>query len=379
MPEFINGPTNFAHLKGIINGIEKDIYLFFDKHLDINNQTRCKSFDSIDISYYLYTIIEKSKDFLDFFMEIRTSQLEKTITNKKDIYINEVINLFKSEFDIIKDNNEENVKYSKTNSRVRLHYLDIRDHLGIFYLNEIITKIKKYLNLLNEDEKNKNKYIQKILIYIKKISNEIELLNKNIKEVIKNNHIIYDKINDKQKYYLNKVLNKYHNNVLSQGINIFLDVHYNAIIKSIESVIININSMLINQFLFDIKQMDEYINQLSNYIIQLYCFFTDAYLLRRVLDKNYVKKCIIYSGGAHSINYIFFLVKYCNFRIIKIHNSSERDVNTLMNKINKEWYSFDVYKLFLFNKIYIQCIHWEPMGLGLNDTISAGLYKNESW
>ena len=55
-PKFINGPTNFAQLKGYIDGIEKEIYIFFDKHYELENQTRCKSFDSVDISYYLYKL-----------------------------------------------------------------------------------------------------------------------------------------------------------------------------------------------------------------------------------------------------------------------------------------------------------------------------------
>lgn len=85
-PEFINGPTNYAILKGTINGIEKNIYLFFDKHLELDELTNCESFNRIDISYYLYRMIRETKDFVDFFMEIRTEQLDVSITNKRDIY-----------------------------------------------------------------------------------------------------------------------------------------------------------------------------------------------------------------------------------------------------------------------------------------------------
>jgi len=31
-PEFINGPTNYVRLEGVINGIKKEIHIFFDKH-----------------------------------------------------------------------------------------------------------------------------------------------------------------------------------------------------------------------------------------------------------------------------------------------------------------------------------------------------------
>lgn len=139
----------------------------------------------------------------------------------KETYIGEVINLFKTEF--FEKNNEENIKYSKTNSNVRLHYFDIRDHLDIFFLTKIINqKIIKYIDLLNKDEINKKKYIEKILLYIEKISEKINLLYKNTEEVI-NNIKVYDKQQDKQKYYLNKMINLYSDNILKKNINLFFE------------------------------------------------------------------------------------------------------------------------------------------------------------
>jgi hypothetical protein len=42
-------------------------------------------------------------------------------------------------------------------------------------------------------------------------------------------------------------------------------------------------------------------------------------------------------------------------------------------KINKEYYSYNIYELFLLKKVYIQCIHWEP--IFEHDTVSAGFKK----
>lgn len=364
-PEFINGPTNYAYLKGNINGIEKDIYLFFDKHFELNDQTKCKSFNSIDISYYLYSLIKESKGFLDFFMEIRTSQIFEPISNKRDIYIKEVINLFKSEFVIKNSHGMKNLKYSKTNPKVRLHYFDIRDHLNILYLTNIITQINENIILLNKNEQNKNKqnnneknkkeYINNILFFIEDIRDKIKLLDANIKEVISKENIIYDKINDTQKYYLNKVRNQYNIDVVGKSINLFLDIHCEYILHKINQIINDIKFTLTNIYILDINELDKNMEKLSDHILELYSYYTDGYLLRRILDKNYVKKCIIYSGGAHSVNFIFFLVKHCGFKIITIHNCQEKNLNMLEEKINKEWYSFNVRELFLF-KNNIQCI-----------------------
>lgn len=360
-PEYINGPTNYTHLQGTINGIEKNIYLFFDKHLNIYEQTKCESFNSIDITYYLYTLIKEAKDYLDFFMEIRLSQLNEPITYNRDIYINEVINLFKSEFVIENKGTTEQVKYSKTNSKVRLHYLDIRDCLGIYSLKNIIDKkINKYLNLLSKDEKNKIIYYRKILKYVDIVNEQIDLLDKNMREIIINKNVVYDKINNKQKYYLDKLINKYKNTQLKQSINIFLNSHYNRILDYFKVAILEIKS--INENMIDttiITDLTEVIDEIQVYINKIYGLFTDVYLLRRFLDKNYINNSVIYSGGAHSINYIFYLVKYCNFKIVKIHNSLEKNVKLLINKIKREAYSFNIYDLFLFKDKYIQCIPYQ--------------------
>ena len=52
----------------------------------------------------------------------------------------------------------------------------------------------------------------------------------------------------------------------------------------------------------------ELTDNLFEYVVKLYSLFTDVYLLRRILDKNEIKKCIIYSGIQHSLNYIYFLM-----------------------------------------------------------------------
>ena len=190
MPKFINGPTNFAHLSGSINGINKEIYLFFDTHMDIHNQTRCESFDSIDISQYLYKLIKNTKSPLDFFLEVQNTHLEKPMTNIKDIYIKEVIEMFKSEFVVEKDK----VKYSKSNENVRLHFLDIRDHFDLFYIIDIINyDIPETFDLIFKNIGNKEEHIKKLLEHINNIDLLLKKLNKNKFTVIHNSSNNYKK------------------------------------------------------------------------------------------------------------------------------------------------------------------------------------------
>jgi hypothetical protein len=155
MSRYINGPVNFAILQGKVNGINKKLYIFMDRHDDLQNQTRCESFDSIDIAQYLYKKIIETKEPLDFFMEIRKEQIEMT----------------------------------KSNKNVRLHYLDIRDRLGLMGLKTKISfELLKDYNLL----------IDKKLLDTSSLINNLTIIYKYMKKVedilleIENNNKIYD-------------------------------------------------------------------------------------------------------------------------------------------------------------------------------------------
>lgn len=120
----INGPINYCCMKGNINGIEKNIILFMDKHYALEEQTRCSSFDSLDISQYMYSQIKNTNEEIDFFLEIATDELKSKQTNKRDsMDIKELFEMFKSEFVVDRIDNKDIVTYSKSNPKVRLHFL----------------------------------------------------------------------------------------------------------------------------------------------------------------------------------------------------------------------------------------------------------------
>ena len=378
MVEYINGPINFAHLRGSINGIDKNIYFFMDTHNDLDNQTRCESFNSIDISQYLYQKIIETKKPLDFFMEIRSTNINTLITNKRDIYIKEVISLFKTEY--IEEKEEEDgevIRHSKSNSNVKLHYLDVRDHLELFDVLNIIDddmkiNVELLINNFNNNEK-KDTYVQNILNNIESIKIKIKIIKHNKKIVLQNKLNNYNKTTESQKYYLNKVINKYEDNDLKKNINEFINNYYYAVIYSLYGELGNLEGHM-GKFEKHMEKIDtddekmlyDLIDSIRNKITDLYSLFTDAFLLRRILDKKYVKKAIVYSGRQHSLNCIFFLVKYYNFKIIKIHDSSEKDVNKLTEQISNADNVFKTYKLFNVDEKNIQCIYYETIRDGGN-------------
>jgi len=349
---FINGPVNYIQLNGTINNINKNITIFMDTHLDLDNQTRCDSFDSIDISQYLYKLIKETKEKLDFFMEIRDEQIKTPISNKRDIYIRDVIEMFKSEFII----SENKVKYSKSNPNVRLHYLDIRDHLGILYTKNIINnKILPELHSLKNNNysiNDKNTKIEEI----KKQINLIKQYNENIYETINITSEHSEKLikfdEKTQNYYINKIMNIYDNINLKTKINLFFNINTINYIGNSNNIIFQIQQNLIllksNLTVVDfINNIISLVNSLNSNILKMYTLFTDVYFLRRVLDKDYVRNVITYCGRAHAVNYIYFLVKYCEFRITNIYNFNGLSLEEFTNKIKESDELSEVHNLFL--------------------------------
>lgn len=110
------------------------------------------------------------------------------------------------------------------------------------------------------------------------------------------------------------------------------------------------------------EQINEKIQEINDLSIDLYSLFVDTYLLRRILDKKYINNCVVYTGAHHSVNYIYFLIKYCDFKLINIHNSVEKDINKITDLIKNTENVYDIYSLiYLKKKIYLQCIKYEDI------------------
>jgi hypothetical protein len=371
MPSFINGPFNYIHLTGNIKGIKKSITIFMDVHLDINNQTRCDSFDSIDISQYLYNLIKQTKVPLDFFLEVRQEQLREPTTDRRDIYIAEVIEMFKSEFITEKDS----VKYSKSNDKVRLHYLDIRDHLKfIDVTNQLNKHVLPKLNSLKNDKLNeseKNNILNYIKLCIENIrKNTFEILEKYIS--IKNNNITDLNKNSKE-YYLDKIIHKYKHKTVKTNINNFFNNFYisynsefNKLINDFIFYIIYFNNDIYNQS--NLEKLFELYNKLKNNLFALYAIITDVFFLRRILDKDYIQNTVTYCGRNHALNYIYFLVKYYDFIIQNIYNTNGLTLDAITNKIKETDDINKIYNMFLFEgekpKQCVEKPNYELINLG---------------
>jgi hypothetical protein len=362
----INGPVNYCHMKGSINGIEKEITLFMDVHNELDNQTRCDSFDSIDISHLMYKRIVNADKELDFFLEITFDEIKSKQTNKRDIYIKELFEMFKSEFTIEKINNTDIVRYSKSNSKVRLHFLDIRNVMDFEDMKYIIReKILKRIELLKNFTNNndKKKISSQILKYFENIYSKLNKLTSDIDEIINSKSQMENIGDSKQKYYINKIFNRCNDKKLKFNLTVFFENNYQNIMYNFKISRNKISYILENIELSNIDEINE-IYSLTEFIgeaiTDLYCMVVDCFLLRRVLDKDYINNSVIYTGFQHSMHYIYFLHKYYDFEITKIFHT-EKNLDEMLKQIKNSAFVYEIYSFITDKKkTYPQCLSYEP-------------------
>jgi len=362
----INGPINAIRLEGIVNNVKKIIYLYMDYHMFLQEQTECESYESINIDKYLYDLFKKTNQTIDFFFEIKHTQAtNNTIPLFKGMYIQTVQKLYKKAK--LDTSTKQNIK-----NNVRFHYLDIRDHLekNIYYFSDLLDSNVKSLRtnkIINSNNFNNILEACRGLIYDLEIYQYFfkDNINKKLSRTKNINSKKEFKTQDMIFYFLNKITKKYKNkdiinkikkdyfgDILNQ-INICIDrlKELSKIVLSKEDYVYrlyeqkiqfkeNNNDPFLNLYTppdFDdfIFACDKLNDEIQEKIRDIFLKITDLFFLRRFLDKDYITKAIVYTGGAHSVNYINVLTSFFDFKITHFSHSDERDLEKL-NKIAKE-------------------------------------------
>ena len=372
MSKYVNGPINTIRIEGKVNNIKKVLYIFFDIHKSLNYQTECPNIRSQDIKNYLieqFDFARENNINVDFFMEI----LIKDEIYNKDLkyskrtmnYILKLREFFKNNF--IFNNKTTTIKISEEFPNVRHHYIDFRD----IFLSDILSNI---FDLMNKDinEMWDYKYLNNDLIEnIKKEILGINIRMKNLKEMI-----LYDKYEKTKNIsiiFLHKILKKiksrYKNKDIYQKITKYYLDNINRLMndydKTSKEYMNYLNFLQKENNKFKYKSNTDIIitdylpklvllnNKYHDIISDIGTYIVDIYFLRRFLDKNYVKNACVYTGGYHSCNYLYFLVKYCGFTIT--HTSYvKKSIKNLTQVINKAKKNIDIENE-VYPEKFIQC------------------------
>jgi hypothetical protein len=367
----IDGPYNVVRMEGKINNVKKVLYIFFDIHFDLCQQKICENIRSKNITKYFveqFDEIEKDKDEdkeIDFFLEIYPSNYETKPVNfdstAKYIWdIHRMYNLIKNDY-----------------KKIRFHYFDIRDYLMLNVYNirsgmEKLIKAIKYDEFINKNDMFnlydgyglisdhlhfiKQKFTQnESLLYERKSNFPTKMQREEFSKLSMNDKI--SKITD----LINKIKLKYDNDNIKQFINIIID---NDIVKYLDEYIEKAKKIR-NTIATDINKFDEnyeklFIKNIGKFKIAMYqndeeiikrydeqdiymntllllkcfCGITDAYFLRRFLDKQYIKHAIVYTGGLHSMYFIKKLSEL-DFKIThaSVYNKNFKNINNDIKNI----------------------------------------------
>lgn len=314
----ISGPVSMYYLKKN----KKRIYLFGDEHYSTDGVCKDKSINIIDFLDNIFNNYKNNnnqnvnnKNTIDFYLESQYSDLEKYTKEKKLSFLNNIkykvfgdlshsyllriINYFKSKGCFMKKekvcrNNYPNVNFHSADFRrsIKCKYTKMmEDYTNNIFLLLISVNYGAHINnftskLIKFDKYEKvRKYIiqslkcKTIKTQLKKCDKKFQsLINKYIKTQFKNYDLVYKNI--------------YNENI-------------NAIIKGIKN----------KKKMFSISEMSFSIQSILGMVINMNSIVMDIYLLSKMFkeDKNLI---FIYAGNAHIQNYVNFLEKYMNFKLV---------------------------------------------------------------
>lgn len=383
----INGPINVVRLEGNIFGIYKVIYLFFDYHAPINGQINCDDYNATDIEQFLYKKLAHIDKPIDFIVEILKKDMSLDKSKYHQIHINQVRKLFTDYNNSINsnkkstknkkniDNNSLNNSVSKKiidkssdNINIRLHYLDIRDIVQ----NKIVNIIDNLDRLYNGLAYTDDDILSTMLQLLKQLKSEFNIVlnmmtgkykktpEQILKLLYKYTHkklldvfqIIFNKITNLINTILNKIDELIH--FVSTTLEKYKTLQTSRIIYEKDDIFnVNYGAEYFSNLKFKRTIID--IHDIINILTRdVFTHITDMYFLRRLLDKDYITNAIVYSGAAHSIFYIHFLVHYFDFAVTHASYSSI-DIDKLNKIIKKNNYNkiFD----YLLPPEQLQCVN----------------------
>lgn len=374
----INGPVNVARLEGKVHGIKKVVYLFMDYHADLYNQTECTNIFKQDVDEYFaktfYDLNKLDKQF-DFFLELRPAQqlyTKKELRNipmvYRDKYIGQVLKFFKKIFKYDEEKNKVDIPDIFKN--VRLHYLDIRDYLKYYFIQRVdnliaaAQRIEHYgasVDLLQILIDNITSISKDMVQFIDIVNKSIEYPKEKTAIIKENDPYSIDTTAIQQLIY--KVKYRYNHDDIKDKLNkLFADImlELENYVKFLDGVVSDFNKYkdVLNEtygwLIKDDRYADYYtygpsgydlrtikknivdrIDTLNDYFTYIFAKLTDIYLLRRILDKDYITNAITYSGEFHAVHYIYLLIKHFDFKITHIVYAAIEPLDDLNKKLKE--------------------------------------------
>ena len=358
----VSGPFNTVRMEGEIHGIKKVVTMFMDVHMSPNAQTVCSNVYSKDINKYLAESFYELNDtdrMYDFFLEIYPSTFKvdsatraeaiakqgppsvgpsvsgnerprfSRPSRRREKYIWQALNLVKSA--VKYDAAGDRVSISDIFKNVRLHYLDIREILNRITADLYRLPIPNMLPTVFQMLGNVKEGIKHLcdLYQVLRSNPNIPAPNADplFQAFAKSIHkVLYSYKHTNVQEVITKRLDRYFGelNELGPMIDGLVETlqHFQFISSKREPTFIRdtglIRGMRPREKLEIFADINLQVQELQNQSLFAGVGITDCYLLRRLLDKDYVTNAITYTGGSHTINYISILAGDFGFKVTNV-------------------------------------------------------------
>jgi hypothetical protein len=285
-------------------------------------------------------------------LEIIISELDRTRLDNLELIINELIsikNILIFIDSMIKSiiTNNKNPIYEKLSSK-KIDYVNLKEN-----------KAKQDKSINKESQLSANmvmdvglyQILQKILYNYKDSNNKDNIINLFTEHYIKTSKYLIDKLNKliPKISEMDKIIDEY---IIEEKIT-FEEINSQKNDGSRDILPYYFYSM--KKYKKTWRELIDEVEEINHLIVKMGVIMTDCYFLRRLIDNSKITKSIVYTGAYHSVIYLWFLVKYCNYNIDDYYYlRNDTSKSQLINIIKKSDY-LDIMQYIIPDKVN-QCI-----------------------
>lgn len=331
MRDQIHGPINVVRLESP----SKTLYIFFDYHEDVDKQTQCSSDRAITVKVFLENLFDKqTAATTDFFLEVdpylvttTTSHAVSMQRRKHENYIRELELWVTEHFHHKQQKRRREAMRSTRFPNVRLHYIDFRAYFHDVdeetcedveldaFCDTMEETFKELVSLLQKRAKKgkRQRFIDKLLTRYKDPSNKLKMTKYIRSNVLGSLETLLSFLSRKKKKILEwqKVLTGVQDDELFMNRTYGLTDDFRARAG---------------------YKIGSFVRKLSQGWMDILVTLVDLYFVRRLVEKDYISRAILYCGAFHSINVVMILVRYFSFRVTHAYYCSV-DIESLNHEI----------------------------------------------
>lgn len=374
----ISGPINVLRLEGMVGSTEgpneaksKVVYIFFDDQSPITSQTECLNVHSIDVNKYIVNTFHKisttDPDYIcDFFVDSTPAQYRIDPVERARIQQTQGTAILRPTYEdqivrLVQSANAYDPKSRRAQSsvlfkNVRLHYVDITEPL----MKRIVETLAQAESVVRNSPSHSLAPIDPYAyVLLEQVKQEIALYTRIYQTILTRPSATIDEPHTQFARYLRKLLYGFKvpavKRILTEYVHASFD-QLSQLSKQIDETIKLFVTSVHDQenppftytdgvYKYDIAKTRLDVESVGQRILDTHTLFigslqtvtelSDLYLLRRLLDKDYISHSVIYASREKGIHITRILVGDFDFKITNTAFTAITDMTKLNQTIRQ--------------------------------------------